>query len=182
MLNTGETEAEAILRARVAELFELPYKNFIVKLDDLSENDDYFIANYGGKEKFDLGHLAGAVNYAPGASMASTSDLYTLPTDQKIVVYGDTGLESAYIVAYLKNHPKIHQGMTFLVRHLEPTKHGLPVQIYVFSNDQAWANYEAIQADIFDHLLAAAPEFGLRIYQSPSGYDFRDWQQSSDSA
>ena len=62
--------------------------------------------------------------------------------------------------------------MTFLVRHLEPTEYGLPVQIYVFSNDQAWANYEAIQADIFDHLLAALPEFDLRIFQNPSGYDF----------
>jgi miniconductance mechanosensitive channel len=62
--------------------------------------------------------------------------------------------------------------MTFLVRHLEPTQYGLPVQIYVFSNDQVWANYEAIQADIFDHLLAAIPEFDLRVFQNPSGYDF----------
>ena len=82
------------------------------------------------------------------------------------------GVFRAYIVAYLKNHPKIHQSMTFLVRHLEPTSYGLPVQIYVFSNDQAWANYEAIQADIFDHLLAALPEFDLRIFQNPTGYDF----------
>ena len=82
------------------------------------------------------------------------------------------GVFRAYIVAFLKSHPKIHQNMTFLVRHLEPTSHGLPVQIYVFSNDQAWANYEAIQADIFDHLLAALPEFDLRVFQNPTGYDF----------
>jgi miniconductance mechanosensitive channel len=82
------------------------------------------------------------------------------------------GVFRAYIIAYLKNHPKIHQNMTFLVRHLEPTQHGLPIQIYVFSNDQAWANYEAIQADIFDHLLAAVPEFELRVFQNPTGYDF----------
>jgi len=82
------------------------------------------------------------------------------------------GVFRAYIIAYLKNHPKIHQSMTFLVRHLEPTQYGLPVQIYVFSNDQVWANYEAIQADIFDHLLAAVPEFDLRLFQNPSGYDF----------
>ena len=82
------------------------------------------------------------------------------------------GVFRAYTIAYLKNHPKIHQNMTFLVRHLEPTQNGLPVQIYVFSNDQAWANYEAIQADIFDHLLAALPEFGLRVFQNPTGYDF----------
>ena len=79
------------------------------------------------------------------------------------------GVFRAYVVAYLKNHPKIHQTMTFLVRHLEPTPYGLPVQIYVFSNDQAWANYEAIQADIFDHLLAALPEFDLRVFQNPTG-------------
>jgi miniconductance mechanosensitive channel len=85
------------------------------------------------------------------------------------------GVFRAYTIAYLKNHPKIHQNMTFLVRHLEPTQHGLPVQIYVFSNDQAWANYEAIQADIFDHLLAALPEFGLRVFQNPTGYDFSGW-------
>ncbi len=83
------------------------------------------------------------------------------------------GVFRAYIIAYLKNHPKIHQDMTFLVRHLEPKQYGLPVQIYVFSNDQAWANYEAIQADIFDHLLAALPEFGLRVFQNPTGYDFK---------
>jgi len=82
------------------------------------------------------------------------------------------GVFRAYTIAYLKNHPKIHQSMTFLVRHLEPTQHGLPVEIYVFSNDQAWANYEAIQADIFDHLLAALPEFDLRVFQNPTGYDF----------
>ncbi len=82
------------------------------------------------------------------------------------------GTFRAYIVAYLKNHPKIHQGMTFLVRQLQPTEHGLPIEIYVFSNDQAWANYEAIQADIFDHILAVVPEFDLRVYQSPTGSDF----------
>ncbi|MDX1775048.1 MAG: mechanosensitive ion channel family protein [Desulfobulbales bacterium] len=88
------------------------------------------------------------------------------------------GIFRAYIIAYLKNNPKIHQNMTFLVRHLEPTQFGLPIQIYVFSNDQVWANYEAIQADIFDHLLAAIPEFGLRIFQNPTGYDFQGWNKN----
>ena len=83
------------------------------------------------------------------------------------------GTFRAYIVAYLKHHPKIHKGMTFLVRHLEPTAKGLPIQIYVFSNDKVWANYEAIQADIFDHILAVIPEFGLRVYQQPAGADLQ---------
>jgi miniconductance mechanosensitive channel len=82
------------------------------------------------------------------------------------------GTFRAYAEAYLKNHPQIHQGMTFLVRQLQPTEYGLPIQIYVFSKVQAWASYEAIQADIFDHLLAVVPMFDLRIFQSPSGSDF----------
>jgi miniconductance mechanosensitive channel len=83
------------------------------------------------------------------------------------------GTFRAYIEAYLKNHPKIHQGMTFLVRQLPPGPNGLPLEIYVFSSDIVWANYEAIQADIFDHLLAVIPQFGLRVFQGPTGGDFR---------
>lgn len=76
-----------------------------------------------------------------------------------------------YIEEYLRNHSKIHKGMTFLVRHLQPTDKGLPIEIYVFSNEQRWAYYESIQADIFDHLLAAIHEFDLKVFQSPSGTD-----------
>jgi len=83
------------------------------------------------------------------------------------------GTFRAYITAYLKNHPNIDSNMTFLVRQLAPTEHGIPIEIYVFSNDIVWANYEAIQADIFDHILAVIPEFDLRVYQDPSGNDFR---------
>jgi miniconductance mechanosensitive channel len=83
------------------------------------------------------------------------------------------GTFRAYVVAYLRHHPMINQQMTFLVRHLPPTQYGLPIEIYVFSKDQVWANYEAIQADIFDHILAVVPEFDLRVYQNPTGADFR---------
>jgi miniconductance mechanosensitive channel len=82
------------------------------------------------------------------------------------------GTFRAYVIAYLKNHPKINQNMTFLVRQLKPTECGLPMEIYVFSSDKVWANYEAIQADIFDHILAVIPEFGLRVFQNPTGSDF----------
>ncbi len=78
-----------------------------------------------------------------------------------------------YLEEYLKVHPKIHQDMTFLVRYLQPTEKGMPVEIYVFSNDQAWANYEAIQSDIFDHILSILPEFELRVFQNPTGGDFQ---------
>ncbi len=79
-----------------------------------------------------------------------------------------------YLEQYLINHPKIHKNMTFLVRHLQPTEKGIPIEVYVFSNDQAWANYEAIQADIFDHILAVIPEFDLKVFQNPSGSDWKD--------
>jgi miniconductance mechanosensitive channel len=63
--------------------------------------------------------------------------------------------------------------MTFIVRQLQSTEKGLPLEIYVFTNDTNWVNYEEIQADIFDHLLTVIPEFALSIYQTPSGNDFR---------
>ena len=86
----------------------------------------------------------------------------------------NVGTFRAYIVAYLRHHPMINQEMTFLVRQLAPTEHGLPIEIYVFSRDQQWSNYEGIQADIFDHILAIAPAFDLRVYQNPSSGDLRD--------
>ena len=82
------------------------------------------------------------------------------------------GIFRAYLVEYLRGNPNIHKGMTFLVRHLQPTSQGLPIEIYVFSSDKVWANYEAIQADLFDHILAAIPEFGLKVFQEPTGSDF----------
>jgi miniconductance mechanosensitive channel len=89
------------------------------------------------------------------------------------------GIFRAYLLEYLRNHPQIHQGMTFLVRHLQPTAQGLPIEIYVFSSDQIWASYEAIQADIFDHVIAALPEFGLRAFQQPSGADLAGLARAS---
>lgn len=86
----------------------------------------------------------------------------------------NVGIFRAYVKSYLQMHPKIHkEGFTFLVRQLQPTELGLPIELYVFTNDNRWVQYEEIQADIFDHLLAAVPEFGLRVFQSPSGSDFR---------
>ncbi|MHC5165589.1 MAG: mechanosensitive ion channel family protein [Planctomycetota bacterium] len=91
----------------------------------------------------------------------------------------NVGTFRAYVIAYLKNHPKINRNMTFLVRQLKPTECGLPIEIYVFSSDKVWANYEAIQADIFDHILAVIPEFGLRVFQNPTGSDFSRLASSS---
>ncbi len=83
------------------------------------------------------------------------------------------GTFRAYLVAYLRHHPMIHQEMTFLVRQLPPGPNGLPIEIYVFSCDQDWVRYEDIQSDIFDHILAVIPEFDLRVFQHPTGHDFQ---------
>ncbi len=75
------------------------------------------------------------------------------------------GTLRAYMRAYLVNHPKINHEMTYMVRQLPPTEHGLPLEIYCFSADKDWVAYEGIQADIFDHMIAMLPIFDLRAYQ-----------------
>lgn len=83
------------------------------------------------------------------------------------------GTFRVYVQQYLRAHPQVHQDMTLLVRQLQPTPTGIPLEIYCFSNDVRWAQYEQLQADIFDHLLAILPEFGLQVFQAPSGSDVR---------
>jgi miniconductance mechanosensitive channel len=79
------------------------------------------------------------------------------------------GTLRAYIAAYLRSRTDLRHDLIFLVRQLQPTPEGLPIEIYVFTNDTRWVVYEGIQADIFDHIFAMAPEFGLRVFQNPSG-------------
>ncbi len=83
------------------------------------------------------------------------------------------GVFRAYLKAYLRNRPDIHQNMTFLVRQLQPAEKGIPIQIYVFTKTTEWVEYENIQADIFDHILSVIPEFGLRVYQFPKSGDIQ---------
>jgi len=83
------------------------------------------------------------------------------------------GTFRAYIEFYLKQHSGIAQNQSLIVRQLQPTSEGIPLEIYAFTNTTAWNAYEAIQSDIFDHLLAITPEFGLKIYQAPSGTDMK---------
>jgi miniconductance mechanosensitive channel len=87
--------------------------------------------------------------------------------------FTNIGVFRAYITNYLHNHPGINQDMTLMVRQLAPTENGLPLEIYAFTSDVNWAFYESVQSDIFDHLFAVAPEFGLRIFQNPTGNDLR---------
>jgi miniconductance mechanosensitive channel len=100
----------------------------------------------------------------------SADELKVLANGRRLT---NIGTFRAYCIAYLRQHPGIHQELTFLIRQLAPTAEGLPLQIYVFTNDTAWGAYESIQADIFDHLLAVLPEFGLRPFQAPAGRDLQ---------
>jgi miniconductance mechanosensitive channel len=83
------------------------------------------------------------------------------------------GTFRAYVVAYLRAHPGIHQDMTLIVRQLPPSAAGLPLEIYCFTTTTAWSAYEDIQSDLFDHLIAILPEFGLRLFQTTTGADVR---------
>ncbi|AZC23312.1 MULTISPECIES: mechanosensitive ion channel family protein [Pseudomonas] len=83
------------------------------------------------------------------------------------------GTFRAYALAYLKSHPEIQPNMTCMVRQMQTTAQGIPLEIYCFTRTTVWADYERIQGDIFDYLLAVMPEFGLSLYQQPSGNDLR---------
>ena len=100
-----------------------------------------------------------------------------LHIDNSIIVNGrrqtNLGVFRAYIERYLKNHPNVSKELTCMVRHLQPTDKGIPVELYLFLSEKQWVLYEGIQADIFDHLLAVIPEFELEVFQAVSGADVR---------
>lgn len=97
--------------------------------------------------------------------------------DNSILVNGrrqtNLGVFRAYLNSYLKSLPTINQELTCMVRQLQPTETGIPLELYFFSAIKDWVPYEEVQADVFDHVLAIIPEFGLRVFQNPSGEDLR---------
>ena len=102
-------------------------------------------------------------NHAPGVNSEVQADLRRLT---------NLGTFRAWIWELLRNHPNVHQsGHTLLVRQLAAGSQGVPIEVYCFSNDTNWVNYEGIQSDLFDRILAIVPEFGLRVFQEPSGAD-----------
>lgn len=101
-LNTGKTDAKDILRIQLEKAFAIPYKEYIIKSSDVFENpNNYYIVNYWEQDKYNNGHIPGAVHYQPNSSLASTTFLNTLPTNKKIAIYDATGQSTAYVVAYL---------------------------------------------------------------------------------
>jgi len=101
--------------------------------------------------------------------------------DKSILINGknqtNLGVFRKYIEAYLSQNPAVNKDMFLMVRHLAPTDKGIPVEVYCFSSDKEWINYEQIQADIFDHLLASASYFNLEIYENLSGKDFSEYKE-----
>lgn len=118
-----------------------------------------------------MGAKSVAMEAANSQARAALGDKAELVANQRRLT--NIGTLRAYVEAYLRAHPRIHQEMTLMVRTLEPTPEGVPLELYCFTATTAWAAYENTQGDIFDHLLAILPEFGLRLYQSPSGNDLR---------
>jgi len=95
--------------------------------------------------------------------------------DTDVLVNGrhltNVGTFRAYIRNYIKNHPGLNPDKLQIVRQLPPGEYGLPLEIYAFTSTTNWVTYENTQSDIFDHVLSVASEFGLRLFQNPSGYD-----------
>lgn len=106
-----------------------------------------------------------------------SADAKLIPNARRLT---NVGTFRAYLKGYLRQHPRIHQGMTLLVRQLPPSSEGLPIELYVFTNTTAWGDYEDIQSDVFDHVFSIVHEFGLRVFQEPSGADFEKLSEAGD--
>jgi len=114
-------------------------------------------------------HLESKIAEIEASNTGKNVNMETLVNGRRLT---NIGSFRAYIEAYLKSHPMIHNKRTFLVRQLAPSEMGLPIEIYVFTNITDWIAYESIQSDIFDHLLAVLTEFGLQVFQNPTGKNF----------
>ena len=107
-----------------------------------------------------------AVGEVPTAEAAKQ---YRLPVREEPLT--NLGVLRAYLVAWLRTRPVVNTDLHCMVRQLQPTEHGIPLELYFFSRIKDWVAYEGVQSDVFDYVLAIVPEFGLRIFQSPSGDD-----------
>lgn len=115
-------------------------------------------------------YLEGKLKEVEESNQESDLDMEVLCNGRRLT---NIGTFRAYCLAYLKDHPGVFQRELMIVRQLDPGQHGLPLEIYAFANETQWVAYEGIQSDIFDHLLSIVGEFGLRVFQDPSGHDLR---------
>lgn len=145
-------------------------RSFLIDTGSIKFCDDKML----GKLR-EIEHLAEYIDSKEEAIEKSNSKLGEARLNNRVNGRRLTNLGTfrAYIECYLKSHPNINQEMTLIVRQLATEGRGIPIEIYCFSSVKEWAGYETIQADIFDHLFAVAPEFELNIFQEPTGYDFQ---------
>ena len=145
-------------------------RSFLIDTGSIKFCDDKML----GKLR-EIEHLANYIDSKKEAIEKSNSKLGEARLNNRVNGRRLTNLGTfrAYIECYLKSHPNINQEMTLIVRQLATEGRGIPIEIYCFSSVKEWAGYETIQADIFDHLFAVAPEFELNIFQEPTGYDFQ---------
>jgi miniconductance mechanosensitive channel len=117
-----------------------------------------------------ISEYLGSRTAAPGPAMVTLSESgSSLPVDRQLT---NIGAFRAYVCEYVNRHPKIRKDMPIVIRELSPSPEGLPLEIYAFVDTIVWNEYEDIQAEIFDHLLAVLPGFDMRVFQQPSGNDF----------
>jgi miniconductance mechanosensitive channel len=133
---------------------------FVADDEELKLTQIHLLTDYIGRKQAELK----AWNQAQGNVAALSANRRRMT---------NIGTFRAYALAYLQSHPDIHLDMTCMVRQMQTTSQGIPLEIYCFTRTTAWADYERIQGDIFDYLLAVMPEFGLSLYQQPSGMDLR---------
>jgi len=162
--NMYHTGARRIKRTVIIDIASIDFYS-TEKINQLT--NAYLLEDYLSSKKQELAlnaHEQNCDEVAPSFNSINSRQLTNIGTFR------------AYITKYLQQNPKIRDDLTRMVRQLTATETGLPLEIYCFANTTNWLDYEAIQADIFDHLFAIAPQFGLRIFQLPSGHD---WQQNS---
>ncbi len=145
-------------------------RSIFIDLDSVKFCDEKMLARL---QKIELlkEYLTSKINEIDSYNSKMNLDFSLTPNGRRIT---NLGTFRAYLKAYLHNREDIHDGLTFLVRQLEPGTNGLPIEIYVFATTTDWVKYEDIQADIFDHIFAVIKEFNLNIFQNPTGTDIKN--------
>ncbi|MGC6427549.1 MAG: mechanosensitive ion channel family protein [Akkermansiaceae bacterium] len=152
-------------------------RSFLIDTNSITLCDEQMLARFR-----DIEHISGYLDAKEKEIQDANSKLDQSRLKNRVNGRRLTNIGTfrAYIERYLKTHPEINQDMTLLVRQLGGTGRGIPIEIYCFSSNKDWVAYEGIQSDIFDHLHAVAPEFGLQIFQEPTGMDFQQMNSSSE--
>ena len=140
---------------------------------ELASNKDKQVGNVTDWQQHIADYVAGQCTDEEKRHFIARGWLEAESAQQEVV---NLHVFQTYLQHYLTTHPMTHKELMMMVRQMQPTSEGVPLEIYCFSNTSEWPKYEQIQAEIFDHIFAIIPEFGLRIFQSPSGIDIKSLQ------